>query len=418
MADPIIEQAAPVIDENAPETSSLSDSRELFDLPLEDTHTREAAPPQETTKETSSPKTEAEPAKETSVEAVKPVETDLSKKPLFETQKEEEKPFKSKEAEEIRSEPPPKGVHAKNWDAAKSKWAGIVEAKDHQINRLQKEATQSSIALQKENEQLAKRVSDLSGYESVIDLQASEKFQNEYENPLKKAQDGLVEFIKNAGATPEGLEEFKKGINDEKYLFQAIAALEKDAPAVASRMRFEVARILDLKQRKEMALEDVKKNHTKFVEERRSEGTKKQAQFEDGLKTSITSHTQALNSEKYPSYPFLVKMRTPEGASPEVAKQVEDHNKAVESNLVDLEKAARDDSPQQRVRLAVGYMTAVVQLGIIQDLAQRLKNAEEFVQRVKKAGTVPDKASGGSLPTTKPEFSGSLSELADQTFQR
>lgn len=411
-------------------SENLSSSDEIDNLPFKQSEEPSGEPdptqpPSEPQSEPSpQPKLDTKPDSEPTLP--EPLKKDDA---LYETDSKEEEPFKSKEAEEIRNQEAPKefskGTHAKHWNDAKTKWADKVEEKDKALHDTEKRYKKEFAALKQENDELSKQVSTLSGYESVVDFQTSKKFQTEYEAPLKEAQDELVSLMTKAGASPQGLEELKKGLGNNSYLFSAIAAIERGDeqnnippnPALATEMKVYVGNILDAKRKHDRAITDARSNHEKLINEKRSEMAKKTASYDEGVKTSINSYTKSVNDNKAPKFPFLVKQRAPENASSEQLEAVKKHNEAVETNLADIEKMARNEDPQERVRMIMGYMTAVYQRNIIDQLSTALQQREEYIQRITKAGTPPKKSSGSVLPSASPEFDGTLSDLAKETFR-
>lgn len=382
---------------------------EIFDSPDID-----KIPTHETKEVADEPAPQPEPAQPTPEKADEPTpsnkepqpEKSEPRQPLFETEKPSDAPFKSKEADEIRKSPPPailKGKAAESFNVAKEKWAGIVEAKDHQLNKLEKTHQTEVASLAQKNKELEEQISRLSGYESVIDFQSTDKFKKDFEEPITKAEEALINYYSSLrGVTQEGIDELKRGVKDDGYLFNAIAELDKTAPNVASRFRFEVQKLQDLKTRRDMALEDVKSNHQKFVEQRRVESTTKAAEFDNGVKQSLTNYVQAMGEDKRPAYPFLVKMKAPEGADAAMIDQVNKHNQFVERNIADLNAAVKSENPQDRVKFVVGYMTAVVQANVIKDLSAKLTEANEYISRVKKASAPPSSSGGGGHANVSP----------------
>lgn len=427
--DPPNSSQEPPVSQDVP---SLSDDRSIFNLP-----TKVAQPERPAAADDDGGKTPAEPektpAKEPVPSTLQPAKTADTKQedneppaPFFPPKAEEKKPdapaAKSADAEAIRNEPVPKDFKGKTADLfnnAKSKWAGIVEAKDAQLQKVEKAHGDALVALQQKNEQLEKRVADLSGYESVIDFQSSEKFKNEYEAPVKSAEQELVDFMKDSGATEEGLKELKDNIGDNAYLNGAMQVLFKNNPGIASQFSLMVSKLREARRKQNDAISNARQNHGKLIDERRTEGAKKQAETEKAVREAIAFHTSAMSEDKQtPQFPFLMKIKAPDNATPEQSQQIEAHNKMVDDNIRDLERVVKSNDPKEMVRMAVGYMTAVVQAQYIQRLRDEIIKRDEWIAKVRKASAPPEKAGGATMPSTAKTFDGSLSDLATDQFIR
>jgi hypothetical protein len=439
MSDPIEEpqvDTAPATDpqdnfsDGGVSSMALSDNLDLSKLPTVPTDPQTHAQDRSGLESSAQPKESTAPTYETS--QVAPSETPASTttpeakptSPLFATQQDKApEAEKSKEAEEIRNHPTPKEFKGKTADLfnnLKSKWSGVVEAAHSQLRNAQKEHQEKLASLLKENEELGKRVSHLSGYESAIDYQSSEKFVKSYDEPVKSAEAGLIEFAKG-WASPEGLKELQDNIGDRRYLINALSQIEKGRPDLATEFRLEMQKVLDSRRSRDNAINEAKTNHTKFVEERKAESVKKSAQFEEGITKTVQHYTTLVAADKQtPQFPFLVKQRAPAGASPDIIKQVDAHNSFVDSNLAALNQVVKsmDSDPSERVRMAVGYMTAAVQSQQIKWLSDQLKQKEDLLSRVNKAGQPPSKASGAVMPARPERFNGSLSEAVDAFMPR
>lgn len=395
----------------------LSSSDEISKLPLqsEAPEQTEAAPPEPThPSRQPAPTEEAKPT-----ESAKPAAGDL--KPLFDIEaKPQDTPQKSQDAENLRKEAVPahfKGKTAEHFNAAKEKWAGIVEAKDMQLQKAQKEHQSALATLQQENKRLEERVASLSGYESVIDFQSTDKFKNEILEPITRTENELIEYMKSRGSKPEGLEELKANIKDADYLYSAIAQLDKANPAIAARFRSFVEKLMDLRQKHDTAVADIKNNHQRYLDEKRGESVKQKAAFDTGLKATLDQHAKAMNGDA-PAFPFLVKQKAPDGASAELIAKVDQHNTNVAQNWRDIEAAARSDDPAIRVKLAIGYGQAQLLMQQLEHVTGLLKERDDFIARVKSKTAPPSNATGGAAPNGSeqpPDMP--LSELAARTFR-
>lgn len=416
VVEPVDQIAPPIKEDN--DAQPLSSSEDIDKIPLQEKPVT-PAPKEKTPAQEPAPATQ-EPTPKEPADGHKPIyEGAPEKKPgttpgdAATTQ-----PTKSKEAQEILNTPAPRGVHAKNWEDAKKKWSGIVEAKDTQLQKIQRDHSEAVALLQQENEKLAKRVADLSGYESVIERQQSPEFTRDYLEPITRVENGLVEYAKSVGASEAGLAELKQNLNNENYLLAVIEDFKKNnRPDVARKFQFEVEKLANLRQRRDIALDDMKQNHSKFVESKKAETVKKTAEYDRTVKESVTSYSKSFNRDGMPDFPFLVKQVMPQGAAPEQRKVVEDHNKWVDENLSAIDQMARNEDPKERVRMVVGYMTAVVQQSVIKDLQQKLEAANKFVEEVKKRTGGPERGGGGSLPGAK-QVEGPLSENLDSLYRR
>lgn len=234
-----------------------------------------------------------------------------------------------------------------------------------------------------EFEAQAKEIQTLREKLAKFDVEVDPKFQT-YDASINKARDFIYEqFRRMPNVNEETIEAIKKLGGPEKLDLEKFFEGVKD-PTTKRLVEAKVAEILTTDYDKQQAIKQTKNNIGEYLKERAGAT---QAQQETHYKAVSTELDQSLGKLDW------LKPKEVTGTDAEKAAATE-HNTFIESIKADISGALKDESPQLRAALLVGYAqfrnVSRLYAGLkaqSETDAKTIKDLTEKYEKLKRAGT-------------------------------
>jgi hypothetical protein len=307
-----------------------------------------------------------------------------------------------------------------SWNKLKSHTREMVQTiartKDEEISKLQAALSEYTGKSKSEVEKLMRENDDLKGYRFAFDAYSDPDFQDKYIKPVENAKKDIIDTLKRIGANDQeiGMIDF----SNPKHL-KTVRDLIKEKDEVQGEIFKEKEKeLLKLNNSLSTAFEDSRKRYKEILDERGKQQITKKAESETKIRSTIQAIASLKNEDKTPKFSFLSKLQASNPNDPAESDRVQKHNQQVEKAYKNIELLSKEESSEERTKIAAAAVLATIQAQEIASLKDELQKVKSNLSKVVKADNTAKSSTAGE--NVSPQRNGldrrSLKEALNDEF--